>query len=66
MDLKNNPVTKYLIEAKIELKKVAWPTRQETINYTLIVVGVSLGIALFLGAADFGLSAGIQALLARK
>jgi preprotein translocase subunit SecE len=66
MDLKNNPVTKYLLEAKDELKKVAWPTRRETINYTLIVVCVSLGIALFLGAADFGLSSGIQALINRK
>jgi preprotein translocase subunit SecE len=66
MNWKDNPVAKYLIEAKVELKKVAWPTRKETLNYTLIVIGVSLGIALFLGAADFGLSAGIQALIARK
>ena len=66
MSWKDNPVAKYLIEAKVELKKVSWPTRRETFNYTLIVVAVSLGIALFLGAADFGLSAGLQALIARK
>ena len=42
----------FLKEAKIELYKVKWPTRQDTINYTLIVVGLSLIIAIFLGGLD--------------
>lgn len=66
MSWQENPVAKYLIEAKNELKRVSWPTRKETLNYTLIVVGVSLGIALYLGLADYGLSAGLQALISRK
>ncbi len=40
-------------EVKIELKKVNWPTKQETIKYTLIVIGTSLAMAIFLGGLDF-------------
>lgn len=43
----------HLREVKIELKKVNWPTKKETLRLTLIVVGVSLATALFLGALDF-------------
>jgi len=40
-------------EVKVELKKVNWPTRQETIKYSLMVVGASAVIAFFLGGLDF-------------
>lgn len=43
----------FLREARLELKKINWPTRQETIKYTLIVIGVSAAVALFLGGLDF-------------
>jgi len=46
-------VINFLKEVKVELKKVNWPTKQETINYTLIVIGVSLAVAIFLGGLDF-------------
>lgn len=36
-----------------EMKKVTWPTRKETQNYTLLVVGISLAVAAFLGILDF-------------
>ena len=35
------------------MKKVNWPSRKETLNYTLIVVGASLAVAAFLGGLDF-------------
>ena len=35
------------------MAKVKWPTRQETINYTIVVIAVSLAVAAFLGALDF-------------
>ncbi len=47
-------------EVKLEMKKINWPTRQETLKYTLIVIGVSLGVALFLGGLDFMFSLIIQ------
>lgn len=43
----------FLRESKIELKKVTWPTKQEIIKYTFIVIIFSLIIALFLGGLDF-------------
>ncbi len=43
----------FIKEARIELKKVNWPSRQQTINYTLIVIGVSIAVALFLGGLDY-------------
>jgi preprotein translocase subunit SecE len=48
-----NKIINFFKEVKAELKKVTWPTRQETIKYTLIVIGISLGVALFLGLADY-------------
>lgn len=45
-------ITTFLKEVRQELKKVTWPTRQDTVKYTMIVVIISLGVALFLGAAD--------------
>lgn len=46
-------VVKFLKEVKQELKKVTWPTRQETTKHTLIIIGISLAVALFLGGLDF-------------
>jgi len=46
-------ITTFLKEVKLELKKVNWPTRRQTIRYTLIVLGISLVIAVFLGGLDF-------------
>lgn len=43
----------FIQEARVELKKVNWPTKQQTINYTLIVIGLSVAMALFLGGLDF-------------
>jgi len=42
----------FLKEVKIELKRVNWPTRRETLNYTLLVIGISLAVAAFLGGLD--------------
>ncbi len=39
-----------------ELRKVVWPTRQETIRLTAIVIGICLFMALLLGSLDYGFS----------
>jgi len=46
-------ITTFLKEVRLEVKKVNWPTRQQTIRYTLIILGISLVIAVFLGGLDF-------------
>lgn len=38
-----------------EMQKVVWPSRADTIRYTLTVIIFSVAIAIILGAADFGL-----------
>lgn len=43
----------FLKEVRLELKKVTWPTRQETIRYTTAVIGFSLAVAAFLGGLDY-------------
>jgi preprotein translocase subunit SecE len=42
-------------EAKMELKKVKWPTRKELLASTAVVIVLTLIVALFLGLVDFGL-----------
>lgn len=45
-------LTNYFREAYIELKKVIWPTRQQTITYTVIVIIMSVGLAAFFTVLD--------------
>ena len=48
-----NKVTQYFKDAYGELKKVIWPTKKQTRDYTLIVIGLSLGTALFFALLDY-------------
>ncbi len=50
-------------EVKAEMFKVVWPSRKDTIRYTVSVVIFSLVVSLILGAADFGLLRGFEAIL---
>lgn len=43
----------FLREVRVELKKVNWPTREETTKYTLMVLGLSFAVAIILGGLDF-------------
>ncbi|MDD3098421.1 MAG: preprotein translocase subunit SecE [Candidatus Pacebacteria bacterium] len=52
---KMGKITDYLKQSVQELKKVNWPTRKETIRYTLGVLGLSFIVAIILGFIDFGL-----------
>jgi len=42
----------FLRDVRVELAKVSWPTRRETVRATFIVVGMSIAVAVFLGAWD--------------
>ena len=44
----------YLREVQVELKKVTWPTRRETLQMTWVVLGVSLAVGLYVGGLDLG------------
>lgn len=43
-------------ESRTEIRRVVWPTRQETTQTTLVVVAVVLVVALILWGLDWGLS----------
>ena len=45
-------IINFLKEVQLEVKKVNWPTREETLKYTFIVIVFSALVALFLGGLD--------------
>ena len=53
----------YIKESKDELQRVVWPTRQETIRNTILVIAISLGVAFFLGAIDIALNYALKQIL---
>jgi preprotein translocase subunit SecE len=53
----------FLREVKIELKKVTWPSRKETLASTGVVIIIVFIISAFLGLVDMGLSSLIRFVL---
>ncbi len=43
----------YIKDSRAELKKVVWPTKKQTRNHTIMVIGISIAVAAFLGAVDY-------------
>ncbi len=56
----------FLREVRDELKKVVWPTREEVIRLTGVVMLVSLFVGLFLGGADFILTKLIELVVIKR
>ena len=50
---KTMKIVDYVKETKNELRHVSWPTRKQAIVFTIIVIGISIGVALFLGLFDY-------------
>jgi len=48
-----NRIKTFFKEVIVEAKKVDWPSRQDTLKYTAIVLAIAGAIAVFLGALDF-------------
>jgi len=55
----------FLREVQDELKKVVWPSRDEVIRLTVVVILISVGVGLFLGGADFILTKIFELLIIR-
>ena len=43
----------FLKEVQLEMKRVNWPTRQQVVQNTMLVLAISIAVAVFLGALDF-------------
>jgi len=50
----------FLREVRVELKKVTWPSRKQTIGSTAVVLLMVILVSIFLGIVDFGLSSLIR------
>jgi preprotein translocase subunit SecE len=46
------PPARFLTEVIAELKKVTWPTRDETMKLTAVVIAISVIVGLFIGGLD--------------
>jgi len=53
----------YLKDTRGELRHVAWPTRMQTIIYTVIVIALSIFVALYLGFFDYIFTTGLGRVL---
>jgi preprotein translocase subunit SecE len=56
-------VREFVREVLVEFRKVTWPTRQELVNSTAVVIVVTVVLAFFLGAVDIGLARLVEKVL---
>ena len=49
-------VKEFSQDVLVEFRKVTWPSRQELINSTMVVIVVTVVLAFFLGGVDIGLT----------
>lgn len=49
----DNRLVRYFKETRTEVRKVVWPTRRQATNLTLIVLGVTMAMSVFLGVLDY-------------
>jgi len=54
---------KYFSDTAAELKQVSWPTQTQAALYTALVIGISVLVALYVGAFDYLFSQGINLII---
>jgi len=58
-----NAIRDYFQGAYAEMKKVTWPTKKQTTNYSLLVIAMSLGVALLFMVLDYVFNLGIEKII---
>lgn len=61
--MKNNAVIAYLKDSVSELRKVTWPTKEQTLRLTIIVIIFSLIVAAVFGVLDYIFGLGFTQLI---
>ena len=61
--IKGRALVDLCLEAKIEIRKVVWPTRQETTQTTIMVLVVIFIVALILWLLDWGLNGIVSSII---
>ena len=56
-------LVEYLKAVRGELTHVSWPTRNQAIAYTSLVVAISIGVSLILGGFDYVFTQGLKIFL---
>ncbi len=56
-------IAQFFREVKVELQKVTFPTRQETVGSTVVVLVLTVILAVYLGFSDWALARIVQLLL---
>ncbi len=56
---------RFLQEVVSELKKVTWPTRMETLRSTILVIGISLLVGIYISVLDVGFAKALEFVLTK-
>lgn len=59
----DNPAVNYFRSSYAELRKVTWPSREQTIRYATTTVVLCAALAAYFGLLDYALSQGLKALI---
>jgi preprotein translocase subunit SecE len=52
--------TQYLRDTRAELRHVSWPTQQQTIAFTAVVIALSIATAAYLGVLDVAFARALE------
>jgi preprotein translocase subunit SecE len=58
-------LSNYLKDTLAEMRQVSWPTQQQALLYTVLVIVISIVVSLFLGAFDFLFTHGVEFIINR-
>ena len=58
-------INQFFESSKVELKKVEWPTKQELIRHTKVVIVASLAIGVYIFVLDSFLTEGLKVLIGK-
>jgi preprotein translocase subunit SecE len=56
-------IREFVREVLVEFRKVTWPSREELINSTSVVIALTVVMAFFLGFVDIGLARVVERIL---
>ncbi len=51
------------MESRMELRKVSWPSREDTVRFTIFIIIFSFILGLFLGFLDYVFLKGLGGIL---
>ncbi len=57
-------LVQYFKDTLGELKHVTWPTTKQAINYTILVIAISIAVAFILGFFDYIFTLGLEKIIA--